>query len=73
MNDQVLFFGRELDSDNFMRMMDGEQKIDLSLKKGDNTLVFWIRSDDEWQEANPRYLGRKQAMNWGFVAEKVER
>ncbi|MEM9868807.1 MAG: family 16 glycoside hydrolase [Bacteroidota bacterium] len=70
-NDQVLFFGRELDSDNFMRMMDGEQKIDLSLKKGDNTLVFWIRSDDEWQDANPRYLGRKQAMNWGFIA-KVE-
>ncbi len=70
LNDQLLFYGRELDTDNFMRMMDGEQKIDLTLKEGDNKLVFWIRSDDQWQETvdNPAYLGRKQAMNWGFVA-----
>ncbi|NAY91863.1 hypothetical protein GTQ34_08035 [Muricauda sp. JGD-17] len=67
-NNQPVFFGRELDTHNFMRMMDGEEKIQLSLKKGDNKLVFWVRSDDEWQEANPRYLGRKQAMNWGFIA-----
>ncbi len=68
LNDQVVFFGRELDTGNFMRVMDGEEKIQLSLKEGDNKLVFWIRSDDEWQDANPRYLGRKQAMNWGFIA-----
>ena len=70
LNDELLFYGRELDTDNFMRMMDGEQTISLPLKEGDNKLVFWIRSDDQWQDTvdNPAYLGRKQAMNWGFVA-----
>ena len=70
LNDQILFYGRELDTENFMRMMDGEEKVDLKFKEGDNKLVFWIRSDDEWQDTvdNPAYLGRKQAMNWGFVA-----
>ncbi len=68
LNNQVVFFGRELDTANFMRMVDGEEKLQLSLKEGDNKLVFWIRSDDEWQTVNPSYLGRKQAMNWGFMA-----
>ncbi|TAI47759.1 family 16 glycoside hydrolase [Flagellimonas allohymeniacidonis] len=74
LNDQLLFHGRELDSHNFMRMMDGEEKIKLQLKKGDNKLVFWVRSDDEWQDevGNPAYLGRKQAMNWGFIARLEE-
>ncbi|WP_222982183.1 family 16 glycoside hydrolase [Flagellimonas meishanensis] len=67
-NNQPMFFGRELDMHNFMRIVDGEEKIQLPLQKGNNELVFWIRSDDEWQENNPHYLGRKQAMNWGFVA-----
>ncbi|MEL6277178.1 MAG: hypothetical protein AAFU03_18910, partial [Bacteroidota bacterium] len=70
LNDQVIYYGYELDSDNFMRMMDGESSISLPLKAGENKLVFWIRSDDQWQEAvdNPPYLGRSQAMNWGFIA-----
>jgi len=74
LNGQIIFNGRELDSDNFMRMYDGEQEIPLSLQEGENELVFWIRSDDEWQEGvgNPAYLGRKQAMNWGFIARLIE-
>ncbi len=70
LNDQIVFYGREMDTDNFMRMIDGEAKIELSLKEGDNKLIFWIRSDDQWQDTvdNPAYLGRKQAMNWGFVS-----
>ena len=74
LNDQILFYGRELDMDNFMRVKDEEQTIPLPLISGKNKLVFWIRSDDEWQEAvgNPSYLGRKQAMNWGFVARIID-
>jgi len=69
LNDQIIFYGHELDSDNFMRMMDGESSISLPLKAGENKLVFWIRSDDQWQKSvgNPPYLGRMQAMNWGFI------
>ncbi len=57
-----------------MRVTDGEQTIELSLNEGENKLVFWIRSDDEWQKAvgNPPYLEREQAMNWGFVARLIE-
>ncbi|MEM8998765.1 MAG: hypothetical protein AAGB24_00755 [Bacteroidota bacterium] len=68
LNDRLLFYGRELDFDNFMRMTDAEQKQVLHLKEGENKLVFWIRSDDQWQDTagNPPYLGRKQAMNWGL-------
>ncbi len=74
LNGEILFHGRELDTGNFMRVMTGEQTIPLSLDKGDNQLTFWIRSDDEWQESvnNPAYLGRKQAMNWGFIAHLEE-
>ena len=70
LNGQILFHGRELDTGNFMRMMAGEESITLPLQAGDNQLVFWIRSDDEWQKevGNPPYLGRDQAMNWGFLA-----
>lgn len=74
LNDELIFHGRELDLHNFMRVTDGEQTIELSLNEGENKLVFWIRSDDEWQKAvgNPPYLEREQAMNWGFVARLIE-
>ncbi len=74
LNDRILFHGRELDHHNFMRMYDGEQEIPLELQEGENELIFWVRSDDEWQDVvnNPLYLGRKQAMNWGFIARLVE-
>lgn len=70
LNGTILFHGKELDTSNFMRVMDGEENLSLSLQKGKNELVFMIRSDDEWQEGvgNPTYLGRMQAMNWGFIA-----
>nr|WP_299214641.1 family 16 glycoside hydrolase [uncultured Allomuricauda sp.] len=74
LNNKIIFYGRELDMDNFMRVTDREQTIELSLNKGENKLVFWIRSDDEWQNevGNPPYLGRKQAMNWGFMARLLQ-
>ncbi len=74
LNNKIIFYGRELDMNNFMRVTDGEQTIELSLNKGENKLVFWIRSDDEWQNevGNPPYLGRKQAMNWGFMARLLQ-
>ncbi|MBS9463296.1 hypothetical protein KIM67_12835 [Flagellimonas sp. 389] len=74
LNDKIIFHGRELDMHNFMRVIDGEETLELNLNKGENKLVFWIRSDDEWQEAvgNPPYLGREQAMNWGFIARLIE-
>ncbi|MEM8528015.1 MAG: hypothetical protein AAGG68_25460 [Bacteroidota bacterium] len=73
LNDQILAYGTELDTENFGRITPGEQRITLPLKAGENKLVFWVRSDDLWQKTNPLYLGRAQAMNWGFVAEIVER
>jgi len=74
LNNKIIFYGHELDMNNFMRVTDGEQTIELSLNKGENKLVFWIRSDDEWQNevGNPPYLGRKQAMNWGFMARLLQ-
>lgn len=71
LNGTILFYGKELDTHNFMRVMDGEESLSLPLEKGKNELVFMIRSDDEWQEGvgNPTYLGRMQAMNWGFIAK----
>lgn len=74
LNNKIVFYGRELDLDNFMRVTDREQTLELSLNEGENKLIFWIRSDDEWQEqvGNPPYLGRKQAMNWGFMARLLE-
>ncbi len=70
LNRVILFCGTELDTDNFMRVIDGEEKLTLNLKEGRNELVFMIKADDIWQEAvnNPPYLGRKQAANWGFIA-----
>lgn len=70
LNGTTLFYGKEFDTDNFMRMMDGEEKLKLKLKKGENELVFMIGSDFSWQEevGNPPYLGTKQAMNWGLIA-----
>lgn len=70
LNNDILYHGRELDTGNFMRLFDGEHRLPISLKAGENKLVFWIRSDDQWQTAvgNPPYLGRHQAMNWGFIA-----
>jgi len=69
-NREILFCGTELDTHNFMRVMDGEEKLSLQLKKGRNELIFIIQADDVWQKAvhNPPYLGRKQAANWGFIA-----
>ncbi|MEM1325971.1 MAG: hypothetical protein AAGI23_08465 [Bacteroidota bacterium] len=72
LNDQILAYGIELDTENFGRITPGEQRITLPLKAGENKLVFWVRSDDLWQKTNPLYLGRAQAMNWGFVAEIVD-
>ena len=71
LNGTILFYGKELDTHNFMRVIDGEESLSLLLQKGKNELVFIIRSDDEWQEGvgNPTYLGRLQAMNWGFIAK----
>ncbi len=70
LNQTILFCGTELDTNNFMRVIDGEEALTLNLKKGKNELVFMIKADDVWQEAvnNPPYLGRKQAANWGFIA-----
>ena len=73
LNNQVLFAGKELDTDNFMEVHDGEQQLTLDLKKGTNELVFFITADDLWQrEGNPTYLGVMQAMNWGFIARLEE-
>jgi len=70
LNRAILFCGTELDSHNFMRVIDGEEKQTLTLHKGENELIFMIRADDCWQEAveNDPYLGRRQSMNWGFIA-----
>ena len=71
LNGTILFSGKELDTNNFMRVMDGEERLKLSLRKGENELIFLIQSDEEWQVGvgNPTYLGRMQAMNWGFIAK----
>lgn len=70
LNNDILFCGTELDTKNYMRVIDGEEKLTLSLNKGKNVLFFIIKSDDVWQKSvkNPLYLGRMQAHNWGFIA-----
>ncbi len=70
LNQDVLFSGTELDTKNFMRVIDGEEKVTLSLNEGKNDLIFVINADDTWQKAvnNPLVLNRMQAMNWGFIA-----
>ncbi|MEM1123351.1 MAG: hypothetical protein AAGJ18_23120, partial [Bacteroidota bacterium] len=70
LNNQILFAGKELDTNNFMEVQDGEQRLTLNLKAGDNELLFLITADDLWQKSvgNPTYLGTMQAMNWGFLA-----
>ncbi|MTB53580.1 hypothetical protein [Lewinella sp. W8] len=73
LNDQIISYGYELDTENFGRISPGEHRITLPLKAGENKLVLWVRSDDLWQQANPLYLGRAQAMNWGFMAQLVDK
>ncbi|MEM9528796.1 MAG: hypothetical protein AAGA31_19445, partial [Bacteroidota bacterium] len=73
LNDQIIAYGYELDTENFGRIMPGEQRIKLPLRAGENKLVLWVRSDDLWQQANPLYLGRAQAMNWGFMVELIDK
>ncbi|MGK7396383.1 MAG: family 16 glycoside hydrolase [Candidatus Cyclobacteriaceae bacterium M3_2C_046] len=70
LNNEILFCGTELDTRNFMRVIDGEERLTLPLKQGQNELVFMVQADDLWQEAvqNPLHLGQRQAMNWGFIA-----
>jgi hypothetical protein len=70
LNYDILFCGTELDTKNYMRVIDGEEKLTLPLNKGKNVLIFIIKSDDVWQKSvkNPTYLGRMQAHNWGFIA-----
>ncbi len=72
LNDQVLEYRVNLDSEDFMRIYPDSYQLKLPLQKGENKLVFWIRSDDQWQAMNPPYLDRRQAMNWGFIARIVE-
>ena len=74
LNGQIIFFGRELDTHNYGLVEDGEQTLSLHLKSGENTLVFLVKADDLWQEGmgNPPYLGRTQAMNWGFIARLAD-
>ncbi len=70
LNGEILFCGTELDTKNFMRVIDGEEHLTLNLKEGKNELMFMIKADDVWQKAvnNAPYLGRNQAANWGFIA-----
>ena len=70
LNQDLLFSGTELDTKNFMRVIDGEEKITLRLNKGKNELIFVINADDPWQRSvnNPMLFNRTQAMNWGFLA-----
>ena len=66
LNSKIIFFGKEMD--DFGHLNDGEQRIDLSLNKGDNELLLFITGDTETYGGEKTYQGRTQAFNWGFIS-----
>ena len=67
LNSEIIFYGKEMD--HYGCVYDEEQKIDLSLHKGENELMFIINGDTELYGDGIMYQGRKQSANWGFIAK----